>query len=240
MKVAIHQPQYFPWPRYIHKVMSADVFVYLDTVQLNKNGLQNRNQVRNAQGPVWLTLPMRQGLGQRIADVSLADSSAAARHFKTLQSAYAKAPGFVRWRDELQALLSAGTTSLCEMAIASTEWLLDKVGATAKRIRASELGGGEERASAMVANICKQVGADRYLTGAGSLAYMEREYFDAAGCAVWVQEWAPFTYTQIGKGDFIPDLSTLDLLLNAPDEAETLIRRAGSWREMWHAVPAAT
>ena len=31
--VAVHQPNYVPWPGYFHKLAHADVFVYLDSVQ---------------------------------------------------------------------------------------------------------------------------------------------------------------------------------------------------------------
>jgi len=43
-----------------------------------------------------------------------------------------------------------------------------------------------------------------------------------------VQQWKPFTYDQTGT-EFVPDLSTLDLLLNCPDQAADMIEVAGSW-----------
>jgi hypothetical protein len=42
MIVAIHQPQYLPWLGYFGKMLTADVFCYLDTVQYKKNEWQNR------------------------------------------------------------------------------------------------------------------------------------------------------------------------------------------------------
>ena len=36
MIVAIHQPQYLPWLGYFDKMLKADVFCYLDTVQYKK------------------------------------------------------------------------------------------------------------------------------------------------------------------------------------------------------------
>ena len=46
MKVAIHQPQYHPWINYYRKIARADIFVYLNDVQFQKNGLQNRNKIK--------------------------------------------------------------------------------------------------------------------------------------------------------------------------------------------------
>ena len=228
MRVAIHQPQYWPWPPYLQKALAADVFVYLDTVQFSKNGLQNRNQVKTANGAAWLTLPVRQGLGQRLDEVELADARAPGKHLRTLAAAYAGTPGYLRYREELEELLSRPWERLAELAIASTEWLLGALGAEARRIRASELA-ATGTGSQLVAAICAELGADEYLSGSGGLAYMERGDFERAGCAVLLQRWQGFEYPQrFSEQGFVPDLSALDLVLNAPDEARELVAGAGT------------
>jgi WbqC-like protein len=228
VKIAIHQPQYFPWPPYVHKVMSADIFVYLDTVQFSKNGVQNRNQIKTSQGAQWLTVAVKHELGQSILDTQLASVSATVKHWKTLQANYARTPGFQRWNDELHALLHQQYLTLDEVAIASTEWMIDKLGISNKRLRASEISGTHGHASELVASICEALEGDKYLTGTGALAYLQADDFRRIDCEILVQRWQPFTYQQ-PHGDFIPDLSTLDLLLNEPNNAAELIARAGSW-----------
>ena len=231
MKIAIHQPQYFPWPPYVHKVMSADIFVYLDTVQFSKNGVQNRNQIKTSQGPQWLTVAVKHDLGQSILDTQLVDANVGVKHWKTLQANYARTPGFQRWKDELHALLHQQYLTLDEVTIASTEWMIDKLEISNKRLRASEITGAHGRASELVASICEALEGDQYLTGTGALAYLQAEDFKRIGCEVLVQRWQPFSYQQ-PHGDFVPDLSTLDLLLNNPDKAGELIRGAGSWEAL--------
>lgn len=233
MKVAIHQPQYFPWPPYVHKVLSADIFVYLDSVQFSKNGVQNRNQIKTAQGPLWLTIPVRNHLGQLLQETEVADARATRKHWKTLQANYAHTPGFVRWRAELQQLLDRDTSFLADTAIESTEWMLNKLGAGSKRIKASELEGFEGEASKLVASICRGLQATTYLTGTGALAYLDENDFADIGCEVMVQTWLPFAYDQVrNTGDFVPNLSTLDLLFNCPDQARALIDEAGGWTKL--------
>ena len=231
MKIAIHQPQYFPWPPYVHKVMSADIFVYLDTVQFSKNGVQNRNQIKTSQGPQWLTVAVKHDLGQSILDTQLVDANVGVKHWKTLQANYARTPGFQRWKDELHALLHQQYLTLDEVTIASTEWMIDKLEISNKRLRASEITGAHGRASELVASICEALEGDQYLTGTGALAYLQAEDFKRIGCEVLVQRWQPFSYQQ-PHGDFVPDLSTLDLLLNNPDKASELVRGAGSWEAL--------
>jgi hypothetical protein len=234
LKVAIHQPQYWPWPAYIHKVMSSDTFVYLDTVQYSKNGLQNRNQIKTQQKASWLTIPVTNRLGQTILETKIADKKAMGKHWKTLEASYRRTRGFHQWSDGLHSLFQTQTCSLCDLAIASTEWMLERLGVETKRVRASELSGVLGHGSKLVASICRSLEATTYLTGSGALAYMDREDFTAAGCDVWVQEWKSLEYEQAHPEiGFIPDLSALDLLMNCPDTAMRQIRSAGSWSPIW-------
>ena len=214
--------------------MSADIFVYLDTVQFSKNGVQNRNQIKTAQGAQWLSLPVRHEFGQSILDARIADTKAKRKHWKTLAANYARTPGFEMWKEELEALLKEPTDSLCETAIASTEWMLEKLNVKTRRVRASEIPERRGEASELVASLCAALGADFYLTGTGALQYMRAEDFEQAGCEILVQEWTPFEYEQAHsqRVGFVPDLSTLDLLLNCPDKAAQLISEAGDWRPL--------
>ena len=210
--------------------MSADIFVYLDTVQFSKNGVQNRNQIKTASGAKWLTLAVRHELGQSIRETQLADTNSTVKHWKTLQANYARTPGFQRWKDELQLLLNQKYRTLDEVAIASTEWMIEKLGFSNKRVKASELSETHGRASELVASICKALDGDHYLTGTGALAYLQLDDFARIDCEVQVQRWRPFMYDQAhSETGFVPDLSTLDLLLNHPDEAAEMIAAAGSW-----------
>src|SRR5262249_2175495 len=54
--VAIHQPQYLPWAPLLAKAAACDVWVHLDSVPFQKNGVQNRNRIKTPQGPCWLTV----------------------------------------------------------------------------------------------------------------------------------------------------------------------------------------
>jgi len=210
--------------------MAADVFVYFDTVQFSKNGLQNRNQIKTANGASWLTIPVKHQFGQKLSEVEVADPTCTAKHWKTLQANYSRTPGLVKWKAELETLLTARYNMLIDVAVASTDWMLDKLGVKTKRIRASNLTNIEGEASHLVASICSELGADNYLTGTGAFAYLQAEDFSAINCGILAQGWRSFEYQQANtKAGFVNDLSTLDLLLNCPDSAALLISEAGSW-----------
>lgn len=217
----------------MHKVMAADIFVYLDTVQFSKNGLQNRNQVKTGSSAHWLTVPVKQKLGQSIRDTEVADVKATRKHLKTLQANYAHSEGWRRWETELATLLESEPRSLSELAIASTEWLLSKLRTDTKRVRASELSATEGHASKLVASLCAQLNATTYLTGSGALEYLDLEDFRSINCNVQVQQWKSLTYQQQQvNSEFIPNLSCLDLVLNVPDQAAELIQASGSWKPL--------
>jgi hypothetical protein len=237
VKLAIHQPQYWPWAPYIHKVMSADKFVYLDTVQFSKNGVQNRNQIKTAQGASWLTLPVKHQLGLSIREAQITDARIMEKHWKSVLFNYGRTEGFRRWKDELHAVFGMKTDSLCDIAATSTEWMLDKMGVRTRRLRASELSDVTGRGSSLIASICEALGATVYLTGTGALAYLNAADFSSIGCQIQIQQWGRLNYEQTHPGaGFVQDLSTLDLLLNHPDTAAQMIGETGAWKEFRNAA----
>ena len=47
MKIAVHQPEHFPYLGFFQKMKEVDIFVILDDVQYTKGNFQNRNQFKN-------------------------------------------------------------------------------------------------------------------------------------------------------------------------------------------------
>ena len=50
MIVSIHQPSYFPWLGWLHKVNNSDVFIMMDEVQLSDSAYQHRNIFLDKEG----------------------------------------------------------------------------------------------------------------------------------------------------------------------------------------------
>jgi WbqC-like protein family len=235
MKIAIHQPHYLPWLGYFAKWAAADLFVFLDTVQYEKNGWQNRNRIKTREGPRWLTVPVRAKLGTPIRDV-LVDSSQnwCSRHLATIASAYSGAQGWRRYREELDAFYDRAWDHLAPVAIASAEWLAGKLGVTTPTRLASQMGFLAEAqgdATARLVGLCRAVGADTYLAGQDGSLYMDIAQFEAAGIAVETQQYEHPVYGQ-EHGEFAPFLSTLDLLLNHGDEALGILNEGSTWSRL--------
>ena len=225
MIVAIHQPQYLPWLAYVSKADSGDVFVYLDNVQFQKNGVQNRNQIKAADGAMWLTVPVHAHLHRSIAETEIAGNQWMEKHLRAIALNYAKAEHFKRYRNELETLLRREWKSLAELNIAVTEWLFTAMEISCKRVRASELkveGKGEE----LILNMCQKLGAKTYLSGQGAKAYQDPQKFRERGIELRYQSYEPVAYRQCHmKRGFISGLSALDAILNIGDAARELINR---------------
>jgi hypothetical protein len=231
VKVAIHQPQYLPWLGYLAKWAAADLFVFLDTVQYEKNGWQNRNRIKTPDGARWLTVPVRARLGTRIADVSIdVEQPWPARHLRAIEGAYADAPYWPSVRDALGQLYAEPWDRLAPTAVASAQVLAQALGVTTETRLASSFVVDDDDPTGRLVALCKAVGADTYLAGGHGAKYMDGKRFADAGIRVLYQAYSHPIYAQ-QHGDFVPFLSGLDLLLMHGDASLAILRRGDAWTE---------
>jgi hypothetical protein len=231
VKVAIHQPQYLPWLGYLAKWAAADVFVLLDTVQYEKNGWQNRNRIKTADGPKWLTIPVHAPLGTPIREVTVdASQPWPQRHLRAVEHAYGRAPHWAAHADALKRLYAAPSERLAPIAAASAEWLARAVGITVPCRLASSLGVDDPDPTARLVALCRAVGGDTYLAGGHGARYMDGKRFAEAGIRVLSQAYTHPVYAQ-QHGDFVPFLSALDLLLSHGDASLAILRSGDAWVE---------
>lgn len=229
MNVAIHQPQYLPWLPYFTKIEESDLFILLDSVDFQKNGLQNRNQIKTPQGAHWLTVPVRQQLGQKILDVKLdEDSGWRRKHWQTLRQCYGKAAAFTTYETEIQTWFDTEWSSLSDLNVEVISTLMRWMDIRTPIVRSSQMK-AEGRASDLVLNLCLEVGATKYLSGMGGRNYLDEEAFRKAGVEIiYRQANLPTTYPQqFTKVGFINYLSALDLLLNCGEAWRSYLTREG-------------
>jgi hypothetical protein len=223
---AIHQPQYLPYLGFFHKLAHADVFIALDTVQYQKNGLQNRNKIKNPKGWQWLTVPVSHAHDSKILDVQIGDAGKWARkHWSTLQSSYGRAPHFAWSAERLRPVFETPWTHLSPLNLRLAKVACELLEIEAPHILASELP-SEGESSALLISLCKAVGADAYLSGPGGRGYMDLELFERAGIRVLWQDFVHPTYPQIfPEAGFVPNLSIVDILVHCGEAAKSFVAR---------------
>jgi len=226
MKVAIHQPQYIPWLQFFYKIDRADIFINLDTVSFQKGGVQNRNKILTNGVEAWLTVPVKHNLGQALNKVEINnESNWSKKHLSTLVQNYSKSKYFKHYLPELEMIYSDKWMLLSDLNFYLMKKILKWLDISTPIHKSSEMnaiGSGSE----LILNICKEVGASSYLSGQGGKNYMDLKSFQAAGITVEFIEPVTCTeYQQVNNdGNFIKDLSILDLLFNFGNDWRKAIR----------------
>jgi WbqC-like protein family len=220
--LCVLQPGYLPWLGFFDQMARCDVFVFYDDVQFDKNGWRNRNRVKSPQGPHWLTVPVRGGLGQTIIDVTIDDGQPWARkQLATIRHFYGRGRHLQDYLPELEELLLRPWSRLVDLDLAATALLCRWLGLERETHRSSHLGIGGTRSDRLLA-LCKHFGCDRYLSGDAARDYLDVAQFAEAGVQVEWQNYSHPTYTQL-HGPFVPFLSVLDLLLNEGDRSLAIL-----------------
>lgn len=215
MIVTIHQPVTLPWLGFFHKAASADELILLDHVQYRKNYLQNRNRIKSASGPIWLTVPVvTKGLGpQPICEVEIAERTNPRwreRHRRSIEQCYSKAPHYEAYAEGLLSLYERPFRLLVDFNIAILLFLARAFGIGTKLLRSSELSPAFARED-MLLDLCQKRGADTYLSGVSGRSYLTPQRWEAAGIRLQFQAFYHPIYPQ-GRGDFVPAMSAIDLL----------------------------
>ena len=58
------------------------------------------------------------------------------------------------------------------------------------------------------------MGADTYLSGTGARAYLDEDMFRRNGIDVVYSDYEPVPYPQQVRGEFVPNLSVIDFIMN--------------------------
>ena len=210
--ISIHQSQYIPWFPYFYKIAVSDVFVVMDNVQYQKNGLQNRNKIRNREGDFWLTIPVTGHLDDLINNKQIADDNWKMKHWKSIKSSYAKAPYWNLYSEQLELLYGENYRSLHDVNKCFFEFLLKVLRIETKIVYLSEMASTGSK-SDLVLSICKELRASTYLSGTGGKSYLIESDFRNENIDIkYIKSISP-CYPQF-QGNVIADLSILDMLFN--------------------------
>jgi len=219
LRVAIHQPQFLPYPGFFHKLTLADIWVVMDDVQYDKR-FTNRNRILAPSGPIWLTVPIdkSQKFGKNMDVTINNDIPWRGEHWKKLSYSYRNARGFKEYGPYFEELYSREHSKLLDLDLETTRKVLDWLGINVSVIMESDLGVQGEGTRRLV-EVCKALGADTYVSGQGGKGYMEESLFDQNGVGLEFQEYKPAPYAQRFVREFEPNLSVVDLLFNTGREA---------------------
>ncbi|MDD5206832.1 MAG: WbqC family protein [Desulfobacterales bacterium] len=227
MIISASQPYFAPFPGFFYKAHLSDVFVILDEVQFPRGTTWiTRNRFKNDQGALWMTVPvMKKGLGlQRINQVRIhSEGRWRAKHLESIKSAYGHAPYLEAHLEFVEEMFSKRYDRLIDLNVSIIDYLWLQLGIKTEMELLSELAIGSTGTTRLV-EICRTLGADRFLAQAPARKYLDASLFESAGISLeFLQPPSP-VYPQLW-GDFIPNLSAFDLLFNCGPKARDILIR---------------
>jgi hypothetical protein len=217
--VAIHQPNFFPWLGYFDKIVRADVFVFLDTVQMPLTGSGYANRVTILAGGKEQNLQMPVARGSQTREKLLTTPIAELPNWReklirSIQQSYARAPFAREITPLLEPLISneAGFVGpYNEHAVRTISRMLGVPDSKFRRASDLEISG---RSNDLLISIVKSVAGDIYMAGGGAAGYQNDTLFEEAGLCVTYQRFVHPIYSQMKNTSFVPGLSIIDALMN--------------------------
>ncbi|MFF5567702.1 WbqC family protein [Streptomyces sp. NPDC012623] len=212
--IYIEQPPFLPWLGFCEALLACSSVALYDDVAFTQGGWQNRNRVKTANGPAWLSVPVSRSTGQLIHDTRIAEGFDTASMLKALRLAYGRS----RYADEaLQAIeppLSAGHRWLADLNTDLVTQIALALGSRASLLLTSRMPPAKaDGKTARLAHICATAGERELWAGSGTRQYLDTTALAEHGITV---SWNEFTgrhprYAQAWpKQGFEPGLSVID------------------------------
>ena len=228
-RVAMIQSNYIPWKGYFDIIHDVDLFIFFDDLQYTTADWRNRNKIKTAQGPTWISVPAGDSRNRLICDVELKDHSWQAKHWRSLQHSYGKCAHFERYQPYFEQIylgqqwesLSALNHSLIQHI--SREFLGIRTEFADSRIYNAE-GQKLER----LVDLAVKAGATTYISGPAARDYIIPERFSELGIELLWKDYSGYPEYSQRFPPFVHEVSILDLLFNTGPDATWYI---WGWRD---------
>ena len=224
--LAILQSNYIPWKGYFDIIGSVDEFVIYDCVQYTKNDWRNRNKIKTPKGTEWITIPCNfSSSSQKINETKVTNHLWANKHYKTLVQYYSKAKHFKQYETIFKDLYKELET---EEFLSNINYkfiiTINKILGIDTKISKCEDFNLVEGQTLRLLQICKDAGANIYLSGPAAKDYLDEGMFEKENIKVeWMNYGGYREYEQLNP-PFEHGVSILDLIFNVGDEAPNYMK----------------
>lgn len=223
--ISIHQPTYLPWLGFFKKISVSDIFVFLDDVQYEKNGFQNRNKIRTDEGENWLTVPITGKFGTLLKDMQIDNSSNwSKKHSKSIVQNYTNAKYFYEYWNEFESIYERKFEILVDLNVEIIRLIMKKLKINTEIVFSSQLK-INEKGSSKILKICNMLQANQYISGIQGKDYLNMNEFNNSNIKVMFQNFHHPTYNQVFE-PFHQNMSAIDLLFNEGEKAEKILKKA--------------
>ena len=226
MIVTIHQPNYFPYLGFFQKVLLSDIYIILDRAQFEFD-ITNRNKIITPEGS-WSRISVPIKKGQKFFEIRNVeinnDQPWAEKNWDLIHKSYNDSPFFDLYKTTLNSVFKKKWNLIFDLNFYTLKKVLEWLNIKTEIIFDSELDVAG-KSSEHLLNICKKLGATKYLSGPGGRDYLNEKIFEQNKIKVEYQKYDPIIYPQKYAKSFVPNLSTLDLLFNVGSDSKKLITK---------------
>lgn len=225
-KIAILQSNYIPWKGYFDLINMVDEFVLYDDMQYTRRDWRNRNKVYTNQGLKWLTIPV-QAKGkfhQRINETLVSNKEWSVKHWQTISQNYSKSPYFKEYKEIFEEFyLNNNEEYLSQINYQLIKIINQILGIDTVITWSSDYELVEGQTEKLL-GICKQAGADTYLSGPAAKDYFDEDLASQEEIQV---EWMDYSgypeYKQLHE-PFEHGVTILDLIFNEGPNASKYMK----------------
>ena len=225
-RVCIHQPDFLPYLGFFHRLLFTDIFIILDDVQFLRrgSGWHNRDKIKTMYGERWLTISVKKGnLHRKINQVMINRNQDIwiTKNLNLLKESYKKAPYFDEYFPRIRDIYLSGFIKIVDLNMAFLYLFFEVFDLKVNTLFSSDLN-VEGSSNQKLINLIKAVGCSHYLSGVGARDYIDEQMFADEGITIEWQQFQHPVYPQL-HGEFIPNLSCIDLLFNCGHEAKDIL-----------------
>jgi len=227
-RVAIMQPTFLPWLGYFGLMQSVDIFVFLDDVQFSKQSWQSRNYIKAQNGALLVSLKIQKAsLQTAILNINLLDDGNQGKILKTIEQSMGRAGHYKLAYSIVRDGFDECKGSLADLNIRIIEAIAKASNIKTKMVRASSLEVRHGERVTRLVEICREVGADSYISPTGAQAYLEGDTtFHEAGIGLHFMNYEHPEYPQLFP-PFVPYIGAIDALANVGPSAFAELAKSG-------------
>ena len=215
-KVAIVQSNYIPWRGYFDLISQVDEFILFDDAQYTRRDWRNRNKIKTQNGSIWMTIPVeaKGKRDQKIKDTVISDPSWSRNHWRTIVYNYSKTKYFSRYKDLFEELyLGCNERMLSRVNYKFLTSICELLGIATKLVWSSEYRLVEGKTERLI-DLCKQAGANEYLSGPTARGYIDEELFRSEKISLRYMDYSGYSEYEQLYPPFEPRVSIIDLIFN--------------------------
>ena len=234
MRISFNQPAFIPWGGFFARLLHSDKMVLLDDTLLARGfTFVKRNRIKGPDGEVWLTVPFkRKGRGQqKIKDLEIYEKGRWAKKFLlTLRHFYGNSVSFGPIHEKFQIAVETPGDSFLNIILELLNIIKIALDIDTELILQSKIAIAG-KGTPLLVSIAKELGAEEVVMPYFSEKHIDYNQFKKENINVRFLRFAPIQYPQFW-GDFIKNLSALDLLLCCGKAGRAIIEKGAYLYEL--------